>query len=202
MVFILDGNSEIRNKISYSICLRHLIRSRVVTNLFFFLRKNFFSFMRAHHVLSYHLYTQREIKQWWSEQGVPKSRYPAVRVWAGETLPPSHGVETGEFVCYLQRKVSFFLILPLPSPINFIHFLVCSYFKYKETLSPYHGVQLLAKNFTFPLCHSLFTLYSNSPITTNCPFLSLPLTHHFFYIFIVTFTCLSLSYLIFMFIFS
>ena len=41
MVLILVGNSEIGGGISVSgICFRHLLRSRAVTNLIFFLRKN------------------------------------------------------------------------------------------------------------------------------------------------------------------
>ena len=42
-VLLLDGNLEIdahvRNNFSYQICLRHLIRSRAVTNKIFCLRK-------------------------------------------------------------------------------------------------------------------------------------------------------------------
>ena len=57
MVLILVGNSEIGahvlwSKLCYLICLRHLIRSRAIANRIFFLRKDF---MRAHHVMSYHL---------------------------------------------------------------------------------------------------------------------------------------------------
>ena len=58
MVFIYDGNSEIgaqvRSNLCYLIYLRHLMRSRGVTNRFFFSHKNFLSFKRAQHVLSYH----------------------------------------------------------------------------------------------------------------------------------------------------
>ena len=58
MVLILDGNLEIgaphvRSNICYLICLRHLIGSRAVTNRICSLRKDLFSFVRAHHVLSY-----------------------------------------------------------------------------------------------------------------------------------------------------
>ena len=59
MVLILDGNSEIgapvRRNPFYKNFLRHFIRSRAVTNRLIFLRKDLFSFMRAQHVLSYHL---------------------------------------------------------------------------------------------------------------------------------------------------
>ena len=59
MVLKLDGNSEIGANVwsylGYLICLRHLIRWRAVTNLFFFLRKYPFSFMRVQRVLIYHL---------------------------------------------------------------------------------------------------------------------------------------------------
>ena len=50
-VHILDGNSEIgahaRSNLCYLICVRHLNRSRGVTNPFYF--------MRAQQVLGYHL---------------------------------------------------------------------------------------------------------------------------------------------------
>ena len=43
---VLDGNSEIvahvGSDIGYLICLRHLIRSRAVTNQFFFSEKTYF----------------------------------------------------------------------------------------------------------------------------------------------------------------
>ena len=59
MVLILDGNSvidaHVRSNRFYLICLRHFISSRTVTNRFFFLRKDLLSFMRAQHVLTYHL---------------------------------------------------------------------------------------------------------------------------------------------------
>ena len=59
MVVILDGNSEIgthiRSNIWYLICLRLLITSRSVINRIFFLRKSLFFFMRAQHIMSYHL---------------------------------------------------------------------------------------------------------------------------------------------------
>ena len=59
MVIILDGNSgigaHVGNNLCYSICFRHFIRSKAVTNRIFFPRKDIFSFMRAQHVLSYHL---------------------------------------------------------------------------------------------------------------------------------------------------
>ena len=46
MVFILDGNSEIgahiRGDFCYLICLTHLIRSREVTDLIFYLEKTYF----------------------------------------------------------------------------------------------------------------------------------------------------------------
>ena len=55
MVIILYGNSEIdtrvRGNIYYLICLRHLIRSRPVTNRIFFLRKDLFFSMCARHLL-------------------------------------------------------------------------------------------------------------------------------------------------------
>ena len=54
MMLTSDGNLEIgayvRSDVCYLICVRHLIRSRLVTN-----RKDLFSLMRAQHVLSYHL---------------------------------------------------------------------------------------------------------------------------------------------------
>ena len=57
-VLILDGNSEVgvyvRSKLCYLICLRHLIRPIELKNPNLF-RKDLFSFMRAIHVLSYHL---------------------------------------------------------------------------------------------------------------------------------------------------
>ena len=58
MVLILDGNSEIgppKSNLYYLIWLRHLIKSRSVTDRIFSLQKDPFSFMRAKHVLSYHL---------------------------------------------------------------------------------------------------------------------------------------------------
>ena len=58
MVLILGGNSEIsahvKKKLCNLICLRHLIRSKAITNHIFFLRKDIFSFICAQHVLSYH----------------------------------------------------------------------------------------------------------------------------------------------------
>ena len=58
-VLILDGNSEIgvhaRNDACYLICLRHLFRSRLVTNLKLFSRKELFFLLRAQYVLSYHI---------------------------------------------------------------------------------------------------------------------------------------------------
>ena len=59
MVLIWDGNSEIgahtwRN-LGYFIRLRHLFRSRAVTNRILFLQKSLFSFICAQHYLSYHL---------------------------------------------------------------------------------------------------------------------------------------------------
>ena len=59
MVLRLNGtNSETslegRRYLCYSICLRQLLRSGVVTNNFFFQRREIFTFMRAQHVLSYH----------------------------------------------------------------------------------------------------------------------------------------------------
>ena len=80
MTLTLDGNLEIGTHVSavctrsskvlykmghyfltYSsnlfclIYLRHLIKSREVTNRIFFYEKNLFSFMRAQNVMSYHL---------------------------------------------------------------------------------------------------------------------------------------------------
>ena len=59
MVLILDGKldtgAHVMNNLCYLICLRRLNKSRVVTNRTFFSDKTFFSFMRAKHVLSYHL---------------------------------------------------------------------------------------------------------------------------------------------------
>ena len=56
---ILDGNSEIgghvRSNLFYLTCLRHLIKSRAVTNRIF-CPKDLFSFMRAQYGLSYHQY--------------------------------------------------------------------------------------------------------------------------------------------------
>ena len=49
MVLILDANSEIGAHV------RGMNRSRVVKNKIFFLRKDLFYFIRAQHVLSYHL---------------------------------------------------------------------------------------------------------------------------------------------------
>ena len=60
MVLILDGTSEIgahvRSNFCLLTCLRHLSRAREEENLFFLaFAKDLFSFMRAQHVLSYHL---------------------------------------------------------------------------------------------------------------------------------------------------
>ena len=59
MVLVLDCNSEIgahaRSKLYYLICLRRSDRSRAITNRSLLLRNDRFSFMRALHVLSYHL---------------------------------------------------------------------------------------------------------------------------------------------------
>ena len=56
---ILNGNPEIgahvRSNHFYLICLRLVIRSRVVKNRMFFIRKDVFSFMYAQYVLIYHL---------------------------------------------------------------------------------------------------------------------------------------------------
>ena len=56
---ILDGNSEIgpnvRDNFCYLSCLMHVIKSRIVTHRFIFSEKIYFSFMRTHRVLSYHL---------------------------------------------------------------------------------------------------------------------------------------------------
>ena len=62
MVLILDGNSEvvahIKNNLCHLICLRHLIESSHKSDTFFF-------FMRAQHVLSYHLpWVQLELRLW------------------------------------------------------------------------------------------------------------------------------------------
>ena len=59
MVLIFDCNSEVgahvRSNLCILICLMHLIKLRDVTNRIC-LGKDLFSFMRAQHVLSYHLY--------------------------------------------------------------------------------------------------------------------------------------------------
>ena len=59
MVLVLDGNTEIgthvKRNLEYLICLRHLIRSKVVTNRLLFLRVYIFFFMRAQIDLCYHL---------------------------------------------------------------------------------------------------------------------------------------------------
>ena len=59
MVLLLYGNLEIGAHVtsnpSYLICLRYLIRSRIVTIGLLFIRKDLFSFMHAQHVLSYHV---------------------------------------------------------------------------------------------------------------------------------------------------
>ena len=59
MVLMFDGNSElgahVRSTNCCLICLRHLIRTRTVTNYIVLLQKVLFSFLRAPHVLSYHL---------------------------------------------------------------------------------------------------------------------------------------------------
>ena len=59
MVLIIDGESEfgthVNRIICHLICLRHLMRSRAVTNLILFIRKDQFFFMRARHALSYQL---------------------------------------------------------------------------------------------------------------------------------------------------
>ena len=59
MVPLLDGNSEIgaqvRSNICYLNCIKHLIRSRAVTNRTPTPRKDQFSFMHAQHVLRYHI---------------------------------------------------------------------------------------------------------------------------------------------------
>ena len=56
MVILLDCNSEIsshvRSHLCYLICLRHLIRSRAVTNRIFFLQ---IYIIRSQYVLSHHL---------------------------------------------------------------------------------------------------------------------------------------------------
>ena len=53
----LDGNLEIGaqfwSDIDDLICLRHLLRSRAVTNQILFSDEHQISYMRAHHVLSY-----------------------------------------------------------------------------------------------------------------------------------------------------
>ena len=58
MVFRLDGCSfhyaRIWSKSSISICWRHLVTSKVV-KIDFFSRQDLFYFIRAQHVLSYHL---------------------------------------------------------------------------------------------------------------------------------------------------
>ena len=55
----IDSNQEISayawSNLCYLTCLRHLIGSRAGTNRTFFLRKDLILFMRAQHVLSYHL---------------------------------------------------------------------------------------------------------------------------------------------------
>ena len=59
MVFVLDGNSEIvahvRSNLCYLIRIRHLIKSKTFKDRMCFLRKDLFSCMVAHNVLSYHL---------------------------------------------------------------------------------------------------------------------------------------------------
>ena len=59
MVLILDGNSGMvaqgRSNLYYLICLRHFIISRGATSRLFFLRKDIYFFMRAQHIMSYHL---------------------------------------------------------------------------------------------------------------------------------------------------
>ena len=58
MVVTLDGSSDIGAHISnlcYFISLRQLIRSKAGTNRDLFPRNDLFFFMRAQHVLSYHL---------------------------------------------------------------------------------------------------------------------------------------------------
>ena len=58
MAHAVDGNSEIGANVRSNLCdlisLRHSVRSRAITNCFFS-PKGLFSFMSAHHVLSYHL---------------------------------------------------------------------------------------------------------------------------------------------------
>ena len=51
MVLVLDGSSDIGIHERRSLCLRHLLGSRIITKRMFFL----FSFMRAQHDLSDHL---------------------------------------------------------------------------------------------------------------------------------------------------
>ena len=59
MVLISHGSPEkgahIRNNLCHLIRLRHLVRSRAVTDWIFFFPKELSSFMRAQHILSYHL---------------------------------------------------------------------------------------------------------------------------------------------------
>ena len=77
MVFILDGSSEInthvRRNLWYLICFKHLIVSRVVTNLFFLSPKSLFPSKHAHHVLSYHL-----IQVPWPRHWLKDDRYKYV----------------------------------------------------------------------------------------------------------------------------
>ena len=59
MVLISHGSPEkgahIRNNLCHLIRLRHLVRSRAVTDWIFFFPKELSSFMRAQHILSYYL---------------------------------------------------------------------------------------------------------------------------------------------------
>ena len=65
MVVILGGNSgigaHVRSYLCYLICSNHLVKSRAVTNLFFFLRKDLFSFMRALQVTILYKYHDHNI---------------------------------------------------------------------------------------------------------------------------------------------
>ena len=67
MVLILYGNSEIcahvRSNLFYLICISHFLSSRAVTNRIVLPQKKFvFSFIRAQHVLSYHLISIDRLK--------------------------------------------------------------------------------------------------------------------------------------------
>ena len=92
MVLIFDGNSEIGTYVlsdfGYLFCLRHLIRSRVVTNLIFSSSEITSFFARAQHILrrSY-ISTMNQPKHVWFGSGFPYSGSLNVDPWVQSSVP-------------------------------------------------------------------------------------------------------------------